>query len=63
MAMKQLKGTSVPEDRAAALKAKYIQVFGAPDKSNSRSSFGKSDFEIFSLYQSSKLTYSARTGQ
>ena len=45
--MKQLKGTSVPEDRAAALQAKYIQVFGAPHKANSRSSFGKSEFEIF----------------
>ena len=53
--MKQLKGTSVPEDRAAALQAKYIQVFGAPHKANSRSSFGKSEFEIFSLYQTSKL--------
>lgn len=61
-AMKQLKGTPVPEDRAAALQAKYIQVFGAPVKANSRSRFGKSEFEIFSLYQTSKLTYSAGTG-
>lgn len=52
-----------PEDRAAALQAKYIQVFGAPVKANSRSRFGKSEFEIFSLYQTSKLTYSAETGQ
>lgn len=63
MTTKQPKGTSVPEDRAAALKVKYIQVFGAPHKANSRSSFGKSEFEIFSLYQTSKLTYSAGTGQ
>lgn len=61
--MKQLKGTSVPEDRAAALQAKYIQVFGTPHKANSHSKFGKSEFEIFSLYQASKLTYSAGTGQ
>lgn len=61
--MKQLKGAPVPEDRAAALQAKYIQVFGAPVKVNSRSRFGKSEFEIFSLYQTSKLTYSAGTGQ
>ena len=45
--MKQLKGAPVPEDRAAALQAKYIQVFGAPVKVNSRSRFGKSEFEIF----------------
>ena len=45
--MKQLKGTPIPEDRAEALQAKYIQVFGAPDKANSRSNFGKSEFEIF----------------
>lgn len=63
IAVKQLKGTSVPEDRAAALQAKYIQVFGAPHKANSRSSFGKLEFDIFSLYQTSKLTYSAGTGQ
>ena len=63
MSMKQLKGTPVPEDRAATLQAKYIKVFGAPDKANPRSSFGKSEFEIFSLYQTSKLTYSAGTGQ
>lgn len=61
--MKQLKGTPVPEDRAAALQAKYIKVFGALDKANSRSNFGKSEFEIFSLYQTSKLTYSAGTGR
>lgn len=61
--MKQLKGTPIPEDRAEALQAKYIQVFGAPDKANSRSIFGKSEFEIFSLYQTPKLTYSAGTGQ
>ena len=63
MSMKQLKGTSVSEDRAATLKARYIQVFGDPDKANSRSNFGKSEFDIFSLYQSYKLTYSAGTGQ
>lgn len=61
--MKQLKGTPVPEDRATALQAKYIQIFGASDKANSRSRFGKSEFEIFSLYQTPKLTYSAGTGQ
>ena len=61
--MKQLKGTPIPEDRAEALQAKYIQVFGAPDKANSRSNFGKSELEIFSLYQTPKLTYSAGTGQ
>ena len=61
--MKQLKGTPIPEYRAEALQAKYIQVFGAPDKANSRSNFGKSEFEIFSLYQTPKLTYSAGTCQ
>ena len=61
--MKQLKCTPVSEDRAAALQTKYIKVFGALDNVNPRSKFGKSEFEIFSLYQSSKLTYSAGTGQ
>lgn len=62
MDTKQKDGSSEFKDRAAALKTKYIQIFGTPDKPDSSSALGKTEFEIFSLYQSSKLTYSAGTG-
>lgn len=64
MATGQTGCSSKNEDKAAALKAKYAELFGT-DKADSRHGIDciNAKFEVFSLYQNPKLTYSAGTDQ